>query len=648
MVVNADSVLEPGVGELEAPAHMGHDLLTQAVGSILVADCGSSFTRVSLLERVEAGYCFVAHTSVPTTAEPPWSDLSIGVRHAIEQITDVTGRTLLDDSGFLIVPEGGGQGVDLFVVTSSAGQPLRVVLAGLVSQVSLASLERAATSSYVQVVGVIARDYVGALFDGLRSVAQVAYAAREGEAWSGDGSTGLARASVARLDEERIALIRQQHPDVVWVAGGTDGGSREPVRDLVEIIALACTLVDSPPRPTLVYAGNAELRSEVVELIGEEVALEVVDNVRPTLTEENLATAQAAFQSAYAQRSLQRLPGMGSLIGWSGAPVLSTAQALGYLVAYLERLYDDRAGKGVLCADVGSATTTVAASFPGGDGQPWLQVVPDLGVGYGAPTLLKRVGVEAIARWLPFEPEPGEVEALLLNKGLRPATIPQGRRQLLIEQAAAREAVRLVMSRARESWQPILSRGGRGPWRWLTPPMEPVIACGGILSQAPRPGQAALMLLDAIEPIGITTILLDERGVASALGAVAVTQPLAAVQGLDAGAFLTLGTVVAPVGRARPGEVIMRVKIAFEWGGELEVEVKYGSLEVLPLRLGEKARLELKLRRGISVGRIGGTVEVNGGVIGLIFDARGRPLRLPPHPGACRQQMQRWLWDVGA
>jgi hypothetical protein len=443
----------------------------------------------------------------------------------------------------------------------------------------------------------------------------------------------------------------------VWVAGGTDGGSREPVRDLVEMIALACTLVDSPPRPTLVYAGNSELRSEVVELIGEEVALEVVDNVRPTLTEENLATAQAAFQSAYAQRSLQRLPGMGSLIGWSGAPVLSTAQALGYLVAYLERLYDDGAGKGVLCADVGSATTTVAASFPGGDGQPWLQVVPDLGVGYGAPTLLKRVGVEAIARWLPFEPEPGEVEALLLNKGLRPATIPQGRRQLLIEQAAAREAVRLVMSRARESWQgpgaqrsgqSILSRGGRGPWRWLTPPMEPVIACGGILSQAPRPGQAALMLLDAIEPIGVTTILLDERGVASALGAVAVTQPLAAVQGLDAGAFLTLGTVVAPVGRARPGEVIMRVKIAFDRGGELEVEVKYGSLEVLPLRLGEKARLELKLRRGISVGRIGGVVEVNGGVIGLIFDARGRPLRLPPHPSACRQQVQRWLWDMGA
>jgi hypothetical protein len=128
----------------------------------------------------------------------------------------------------------------------------------------------------------------------------------------------------------------------------------------------------------------------------------------------------------------------------------------------------------------------------------------------------------------------------------------------------------------------------------------------------------------------------------------AVIQPLAAVQALDTGAFLTLGTVVSPVGRARPGEVIMRVKIAFEQGGELEIEAKYGSLEVLPLRTGEKAVLELKPRRGISVGRIKGAVEVNGGVIGLIIDARGRPLHLPPDPQVRRQQVQQWLWDMGA
>ncbi len=611
----------------------------QAVRSILAADCGSTFTRVLLLEQIEAGFCFVAQAAAPTTAEPPWSDVSIGVRHAIEQISATTGRLLLDEHGFLVLPEARGQGVDLFVVTASAGQPLKVVLAGLVSQVSLASLERAAASSFVSVLGVIAKD----------------------------DSRILAQPSVGGIemsDEDKIAFIRQHHPDVVCIAGGTNGGSREPVRNLVEALVLACTLVDSPPQPTIIYAGNTDLRSDIVEMVGEDVSLKVVENVRPALNAENLAAVRDAFQAAYIQRKVQHLPGMSTLIGWSSAPVLPTPEAQEYLVMYLERLYES--GKGVLCADVGSASTTIAASFPpawalatgelhapqpkeGGHPDPLrsLHVATDVGVGYGAPALLERVGAPAIARWLPFEPHPGEIAQVLLNKGVHPHTIPSTRRELLIEQAAAREALRLVMARARQSWRTELPITAIGSRQWPMPLLEPLIACGGVLSQAPRPGQTLLMLLDAVEPVGVTTVVLDKYGLASTLGAVAVAQPLAAVQALDAGAFRNLGTVIAPAGRAHPGDVIMRVKITFEQGGQLEIEVKYGSIEVLPLRPGEKAKLEMKPRRGMWVGRSGGSVEVHGGEVGLVIDARGRPLRLLTDPGACRQQIQQWLWDMG-
>lgn len=607
---NRDSLLEEhsveGVPAYSTVQDAG--AISPEVGSILVADCGSSFTRVSLLQAVETGYCFVAHATAPTTAEPPWSDMSLGIRHAIEHIVTVTRRQLLDQNGMLILPEVGGQGVDQFVLTSSAGQPLRVVLAGLISQVSLNSLKRAAKSAYVQVVGTIARD-------------------------GGDE---------ALSDEEKIALIREGNPDMVWVAGGTNNGSRQPVRDLVEAIALACTLVDQPPRPSLVYAGNASLRSEIVDLVGEEVELAVIENVRPDLDAENLASAQAEFQSAYVERKLQRLSGIGNVMGWTDAPVLSTAQAMGHLMVYLERLYDS--GKGVLCADVGSASTVLAAAFAEKSGQPVLNVATDLGLGYNAPALLERCGLESISRWLPFDVAPGQIEGVLLNKGIRPTSVPQDRQELLIEQAAAREALRLVMAQARERWQldaPQFSKV-------LTPPVEPIIATGGILSQAPRPGQTVLMLLDAIEPVGITTLVLDQYGLASALGAIAVTQPQAAVQALDAGAFSTLATVIAPVGRARPGEIVMNVNIAFEQGGELEIEVKYGSLELIPLRTGEKATLRIKSRRGISLGRVKSPVEVNGGILGLVVDARGRPLRLPASPRIRRERIEQWLWDVGS
>ncbi|NIO40606.1 MAG: hypothetical protein GTO41_10735, partial [Burkholderiales bacterium] len=118
-------------------------------------------------------------------------------------------------------------------------------LAGLVSQVSLASLQRAAASSYVNVLGMIARDFIGAVpVDGLpgdRDAASDLPMPDELPEIAGD------QARSSSTDEDKVALIRRQHPDVVWVAGGTDGGSREPVRDLVETVALGCTLVDGPP-----------------------------------------------------------------------------------------------------------------------------------------------------------------------------------------------------------------------------------------------------------------------------------------------------------------------------------------------------------------------------------------------------------------
>jgi hypothetical protein len=654
-VVNPDSSVAMDTGPSSVLGEQSWDeidagsLSANAVRSILVADCGSSFTRVSLLARTSQGFSFVGHAVAPTTMAPPWSDVSVGVRHCIEQLTGATGRALINKAGLLLMPETKSNGVDSFILVCSAGKPLRVVLAGLIDNISLASLERAAASSYTEVVGLIARNYVGPQFKYKYSLDGA------GGANAGSDSAGTIEMGKSYSDEDRIALIRELHPDLVWIAGGTNGGSREPVRDLVETIALACTLSDHAPQPALVYAGNAELRSEIVELIGEEVRLQVIDNVRPALDQENLASAQHSFQSAYVERKVRDVPGIGDLVGWSAGPVLPTAQTLSYLALYLERLYES--GKGVLCADVGSANTIVAASLPGrpspeGDDlrtsgknvQPVLQVASGLGAGYGAASLLQHAGVERIARWLPFEAEPGEIERVLLNKQLRPITVAQDRRELLIEQAAAREALRLVVQRARDTWY----ASGETTRPWLTPFLDPIVATGGLLSHAPRPCQTVLMLLDAIEPVGISTLVLDAHGMATSLGAVAVNHPLAAVQALDAGAFQSLATVVSPLGRARPGDVVMRVKVIFEGGGELEVEAKYGSLEVVPLGIGEKARLEFKLRRGIYVGQTRGPVEINGGTAGLVIDARGRPLHLPSDPGTCRDRVQNWLWDMGA
>ena len=213
-----------------------------------------------------------------------------------------------------------------------------------------------------------------------------------------------------------------------------------------------------------------------------------------------------------------------------------------------------------------------------------------------------------------------------------------------------REVIRATLEIARPGWEP----GAAQPYPHLLPLCDTIVVSGGTLAHAPRPGQIALIALDALEPIGVSTLVLDPYGMAPALGNVATVKPLAAVETLDSGALVNLATVVTPIaGHARRGDVILKIKVTYDDGSALDIEVEYGNLEVLPLPPGQQAELELRPTRrfGFDVGLGGpgksGKRRVSGGLAGLIIDARGRPLRLSRKPERRQNQMRQWLWDVG-
>ena len=87
-------------------------------------------------------------------------------------------------------------------------------------------------------------------------------------------------------------------------------------------------------------------------------------------------------------------------------------------------------------------------------------------------------------------------------------------------------------------------------------------------------------------------------------------------------------------------------------GEDVAGEVRAGQLLVIPLGPGEQGRLTLRPERGIDVGFGGpgraGTIRVSGGAVGLMIDARGRPLQLAKDPAHRRELNQKWLWDIGA
>src|SRR3990172_967409 len=84
-----------------------------------------------------------------------------------------------------------------------------------------------------------------------------------------------------------------------------------------------------------------------------------------------------------------------------------------------------------------------------------------------------------------------------------------------------------------------------------------------------------------------------------AMGAAAGVLPMAAVQVLESGSFVSLATVVSPVGSGRFGRPVLRLRLDREAGGEaVEGEIRLGQVAVIPLGQGQHARLTPPPARG--------------------------------------------------
>jgi len=575
--------------------------------TLLAIDVGSVNTRASLFDVVDGKYRLVATGRAASTAGAPLSDVSEGVRGALEQVQSVTGRRLIDEAESLIMPAtAGGAGVDVFVATTSAGPLARTLLVGLMPGVSVESARRLAASCYLDVAGELG------LMD-------------------------------RRREDEKLDTIVQAKPDLVLLVGGTDGGATHSVLRLVDLVGAGLGLLPDPEPPRVVYAGNQRLAADVTARLGERFPVTVVPNIRPAIEQEELAAARQRLSDVIHDLRSSRISGFEELRQWSGGNLMNTADAFGRIIRYLSQVYDP--AKGVLGIDLGASHTTIAAGF-GGDLH--LLVRSDLGQGSALPGLLRHSTLLDIQRWLPIEVSEARLRDYIFNKALHPGIVPIGMEELHLEYALARQVARTALELARADW-PLGKDAASHP---LLPPMEPILASGGVLARAPRPGYSALALLDALQPTGIATLVLDPYNLTPGLGVAGGPLPMATVQALDSGSFVSLGTVVAPVGRGRPGRPVLRLRLERERGETSEGEVRYGQLSVLPLKQGDFGKLTLRPERGFDVGfgapGRAGAVRVAGGAVGLIIDARGRPLQGPRDSGRAHDLNQKWLWDIGA
>lgn len=574
--------------------------------SLLSVNVGASSTRAVLFDVVEGEYRFIAAGQAASTATAPFSDVTLGVRQAVSDLQTVTGRIFLDTDNELITPsQADGSGIDAFTVTISAGPALRAVVVGLLADVSLESAQKLAETTYLRVMDTFSiNDH--------------------------------------RKPDEKLDAVIRAKPDVIIFAGGTDGGASRSIQKILDAVGLACFLTPEEKRPAILFAGNQKMLHDIKSSLGKLAStLSVTPNIRPSLDSEDLEPASRELAQIYTKICKQRISGVAELEAWSGGHILPTAYAEERIIRFLSQL--PRSHRNILNVDIGSTAAIIAAGF--GE-KSTLSVLPQFGLGENLASLLQYTDLSSIMRWLPLDISPGDVRDYLYQCALTPGTIPVTKEDMAITQSVSRQALHLAIQHAKGGF-PSTARYAKSD---LLPFFEPILAGGGAIGDAPNPGQSLLLLLDAIQPIGVTSIIIDQNNLLPMLGVAAEINPLLPVQVLESGAFMSMGTVVSVISSARYGTPVLRAQATYANGSNARFEVKLGGLEVLPLGMGQTARLSLQPLNHADIGNGPGreaTVQVVGGVMGVVIDARGRPLVLPKDAALRREMINKWLWSMG-
>jgi hypothetical protein len=133
---------------------------------------------------------------------------------------------------------------------------------------------------------------------------------------------------------------------------------------------------------------------------------------------------------------------------------------------------------------------------------------------------------------------------------------------------------------------------------------------------------------------------------------VAKIEPLATVQVLRSEGLLFMGTVVAPLGTGQPGKRAVTIR-SIGADPAIRAEVRFGDLHVLPGPGGQElapgTRLELAPARDLDLGRgRGRSIQLlyQPGAVGLIVDARGRPLVMGETLGEQSERVAKWLYAM--
>ena len=289
---------------------------------IIITDIGSTTTKAILLIKTDTKYDLIGCVNTFTTVEKPYEDVTIGIYNSLKKLESQT--------GYKIIKAGKSQNIEglsnlqilddyNYLTTSSAGGGLRILVIGLT------------------------------LLDTVCSAERVAY-----------GAGGIVVNSLSIDDKrnnlERLQTLNSTRPDIILFCGGTDGGTTYGVLRFAINLSLANIKQKFSENTNipLVYAGNKDAVNFIESVLKCKFDLQVIDNIRPTIREENLEHAKEVIHNLFLNNVMEIAPGYPYVKKIVDTDILPTPVGVLNTMKLLGNTTDN-----VIAFDMGGATTDV-------------------------------------------------------------------------------------------------------------------------------------------------------------------------------------------------------------------------------------------------------------------------------------------------
>ena len=361
------------------------------MSNYLLIDFGSTYTKITAVDVTTETILGTARGITTVT-----SDIMDGLNQALTELFKKTGKLQFQRT----------------LACSSAAGGLKMVAVGLVPEMTAEAAKRAALGAGAKVLGVYCHE----------------------------------------LSEYEIEEIAALNPDIILLAGGTDGGNKQVILHNAKMLT---TLTQDVP---VIVAGNKSVTPTAVRILTEKMTeVEHTENVMPRLDELNIEPARQAIRKIFLKKIVEA-KGLNRANKLVDRLVMPTPSAVMRAAELLGQGSDHETGLGdLMVVDIGGATTdmySIAKGDPVKGGvvlrglqEPFAKrtVEGDLGMRYSATALVKAAGLKMIAAYAGVAEETvaGYVEKVEGNIDYLPADVKED----AVEEGMARTCVRLSADR---------------------------------------------------------------------------------------------------------------------------------------------------------------------------------------------------------